>query len=134
MFLLKTWSYMHFAKLSANFWILTPYSQQIRSINFRYQSPHLWASPVTEQWRIQLQCGRLRRHRFGSWVGKIPWRRAWQPTLVSLLGKSHGQRSLAGYSSWNWKESDTTEASEHVVRNGVLNIFFRIRLVGVETH
>ena len=29
-----------------------------------------------------------------SWVGKIPWRRAWQPTLVFLPGESHGQRSL----------------------------------------
>ena len=33
------------------------------------------------------------------WVGKIPWRRAWQPTPVFLPGISHGQRSLVGYSS-----------------------------------
>ena len=32
------------------------------------------------------------------WVRKIPWRRAWQPTLVSLTGEFHRQRSLAGYS------------------------------------
>jgi len=32
------------------------------------------------------------------WVGKIPWRRAWQPTPVFLPGESHGQRSLASYS------------------------------------
>ena len=32
------------------------------------------------------------------WVGKIPWRRKWQPTPVFLPGKSHGQRSLAAYS------------------------------------
>ena len=38
------------------------------------------------------------RHGFNSWVGKIPWSRKWQPTLVFLPGKSHGQRSLAGYS------------------------------------
>ena len=31
------------------------------------------------------------------WVGKIPWRRAWQPTAVFLPGESHGQRGLAGY-------------------------------------
>ena len=43
------------------------------------------------------------------WVGKIPWRRKWQPTPVFLLGKSHGQRSLAGYSPWGHKESDMTE-------------------------
>ena len=40
---------------------------------------------------------------------KIPWRRKWQPTPVILTGKSHGQRSLEGYSPWGWKESDITE-------------------------
>ena len=35
---------------------------------------------------------------FDPWVGKIPWRMAWQPTPVFLPGESHGQRSLAGYS------------------------------------
>ena len=38
------------------------------------------------------------RHGLSPWVGKIPWRRKWQPTPVSLPGKSHGQRRLAGYS------------------------------------
>ena len=32
------------------------------------------------------------------WVGKIPCRRKWQPTLVSLPRKFHGQGSLAGKS------------------------------------
>ena len=49
------------------------------------------------------------RPRFNPWVGKVPWRRAWQPTPVFLLGESHGQRSLAGYSPWGHKELDTTE-------------------------
>jgi len=40
-----------------------------------------------------------------TWVGKIPWRRAWQPTPVFL----HGHRSLAGYSPWGCKESDTAK-------------------------
>ena len=35
---------------------------------------------------------------FIPWVRKIPWRREWQPTLVFLPGKSHGQKSLAGFS------------------------------------
>ena len=43
---------------------------------------------------------------FDPWVGKIPWRRKWQPTTVVLLEKSHGQRSLAGYRPWDHKESD----------------------------
>ena len=45
------------------------------------------------------------------WVGKILWRRKWQPTPVFLPGESHGQRSLVGYSPWGCKESDRTEAT-----------------------
>ena len=41
-----------------------------------------------------------RRCRCNSWVRKIPWRSKWQPTPVFLPGKTHGQRSLAGYSPW----------------------------------
>ena len=44
------------------------------------------------------QCRRQKRLGFNLWVRKIPCRRAWQPTPVSLPGKSHVQRSLAGYS------------------------------------
>ena len=46
---------------------------------------------------------------FHPWVGKTPRRREWHPTPVFLPGKSHGQRSLAGYSPWGHKESDMTE-------------------------
>ena len=28
------------------------------------------------------QCKKLKRCRFNPWVGKIPWRRAWQPTPI----------------------------------------------------
>ena len=59
------------------------------------------------------QCRRCKRHGFDPWVGKIPWRRARQPTPVLLPGKSHGQRSLAGYSPWGHKELDTTKVTEH---------------------
>ena len=55
-----------------------------------------------------------RRHKrceFDPWVGKIPWRRLWQPTPVFLPGESHGQRSLAGYSSWGHKDLDRPEAT-----------------------
>ena len=40
------------------------------------------------------------RRGFDPWVGKIPWRRAWQPTPVFLPGEFHGQRRIAGYSLW----------------------------------
>ena len=51
------------------------------------------------------QCSRCR---FDLWVGKIPWRRKWQPTPVFLPGKPHGQGSLAGCSPWGHRESDVT--------------------------
>ena len=57
-------------------------------------------------WSVCLQCG---RPRFDPWVGKISWRRKWQPTSVFLPGKFHGWRSLVGYSPWDRKESNTTE-------------------------
>ena len=52
-----------------------------------------------------------RRHRSDPWVGvgKIPWRRKWQPTPVLLPGKFHELRTLVGYSPWGRKESDMTE-------------------------
>ena len=49
-----------------------------------------------------------RRCGFDPWVGKIPWRREWHPPPVSLLGKSHGQRSLLGTVHGVTEESDTT--------------------------
>ena len=49
------------------------------------------------------------RPRFDSWVGKIPWKRAWQPTPVFLTGEFHGQRSLASWRPWSGKQSDMTE-------------------------
>ena len=47
--------------------------------------------------------------RFNPWVWKIPWSRKWQPTAVFLPGKSQGQRSLVGYSPWDYKEWEMTE-------------------------
>ena len=63
--------------------------------------------PVHPRWDSQVavvvnnppaSAGRCKRHRFNPWVGKIPWRRAQQPTPAFLPGESHGQRSLAGCS------------------------------------
>ena len=42
-------------------------------------------------------------------VRKIPWRRKWHPTPIFWPGKSHGLRSLVGYSPWGPKELDMTE-------------------------
>ena len=46
---------------------------------------------------------------FDPQVGKIPWRSKWQPTAVFLPGKSHGERSLLGYSPFACKELDMSE-------------------------
>ena len=54
-------------------------------------------------------CLQGQRPTFNPWVGKIPWRRKRPPTPVLLPWKSHGQRSLVGYSPWGHKESDMTE-------------------------
>ena len=51
---------------------------------------------------------RHKRQEFDSWVGKIPGRKAWQPTPVFLPGESHKQRSLVGYSPKGHKASDKT--------------------------
>ena len=59
-----------------------------------------------KQERVCLQCG---RPGFDPCVGKISWRRKWQPTPVFLPGRFRGRRSLAGYSPWGHKELDTTE-------------------------
>ena len=53
--------------------------------------------PAKQETRVQFLC----------W--EVPWIRKWRPTLVALPGKSHGQRGLAGCSSWGHKELDTTE-------------------------
>ena len=55
------------------------------------------------------QCQRHKRFEFDPWVVKIPWRRERQPTPVFLPGKSHGQRSLVGYSPQGCE--DMTEAT-----------------------
>ena len=57
---------------------------------------------------------------FDPWVGKIPWRRAWQPTPVFLLEESHGQRSLAGYSPWG-RRVGFSGATEHAHTQSLYN-------------
>ena len=55
------------------------------------------------------RCRRCKSCGFNPWVGKIPWRRAWQPTPILLPGKFHWPRSLMGYHPPGCKESDMTE-------------------------
>ena len=70
----------------------------------------VWSFPCgTSGKEPACQCRRHKRSGFDTWVGKIPWRRAWQPTPVFLPGESHGQRSLVGCSPLVRKELDKTE-------------------------
>jgi len=69
-----------------------------------------------------------RRTGFDLWVGKIPWKREWQPTPVLLPGEPHGQRIPVGYSPWGHKESDTTEQlTPRWKKNSYLNIRDNLR-------
>ena len=60
------------------------------------------------------QCRRHKKCIFDPRVGKIPWRRKWHPTPVFFPGKSHGQRSLAGYSPCGHIElDDWSDLAQH---------------------
>ena len=61
-------------------------------------------------WWLKLKC---RRPGFNPWVGKIPWKRKWQPTSVLLPGELHGKSGLAGSCPWGHKGSDTTDQLTH---------------------
>ena len=54
------------------------------------------------------------------------WRRKWQPTPEFLPEKSHGQRSLAGYSPWGHKELDMTEQEHNILCIHICVLYFCI--------
>ena len=66
---------------------------------------------------------RHKRCRFDPWIGKIPRRRKWLLTPVFFPGEFHGQRSLAGYSPWGHRESDTTEHAHILRKEGFLHVW-----------
>ena len=72
------------------------------------------------------QCTRCKRCGFNPWVGKIPWRKAWQPIPAFLPGESHGQRSLVGYSPWGLKDRWLSTAWDSIFHSSVhiLNSLF----------
>ena len=76
---------------------------------------------------LSAYAGDTRDRGFSPWVGKILWRRKWQPTPVFLPGKSHGQRSLAGYSPWGHQESDTAEWLSAQTENTKNNNNYRLK-------
>ena len=80
--------------------------ERIPFFNLLFYIKSLWASDVAQRLKKKSAC-QCRRHRFYPWVGKMPWKRKWWPTAVSLPGKSHGQRSLVIYSTWGSQKSQT---------------------------
>ena len=72
-------------------------------------STYISRSPGGSDGKVSVyQCG---RPGFDPWVGKIPWRRKWQPTPVFLPGESQGWGSVVGYHLQGRTESDTTEVT-----------------------
>ena len=78
-----------------------------------HSSTLAWKIPWAEEpGRLQSMASRRVRHNWATSLSLFTfmhWRRKWQPTPVLLPEKSHGQRSLVGYSPWGREESDTTE-------------------------
>ena len=96
------------------FWPTQYYSKVLHELSF----------PGGKEWAYY-----CRRCRFDTLVGKIPWSRKLSSTPIFLPGKSHGQRSLAGYCPWGRRESDTTDNNKrHVV---LLTVWTQDRLVWV---
>ena len=104
-------------------WCLQISSPQLLCFSFIFSSSKVsyWVQPTVKGGRIKLPLLEGVKNLQAMWetwvqslVGKIPWRRAWQPTPVCLPGEPHGQRSLVGYSPWghrvghNWATKHST--------------------------
>ena len=92
-------------------WVAITFSGDLPNWGMQPESPAFQADSVPSEppWKPQLNsvydklsqqriCLQCRRPGFTPWVRKILWKRKWQTTPVFLPGKSHGHRSLAGYS------------------------------------
>ena len=72
-------------------------------------TPAIKLALIPSQWCSGKESRRHKICGFDPWVGKIPWRRKWQPTPVFLPGESHGQRGPEGYSPRGHKDSEMNE-------------------------
>ena len=97
--------------------------------SFRFYSLFFIVYQATEsvglpQWltskELTWECRRCKRHGFHLWLGKILWRRAWQPTPVFLPGECHAQRSLVGYYLWSQRVGHNWVTNTHSLRNDLL--------------
>ena len=82
---------------------------ELADFNLLLQKRALWWLGGKES---ACRCRRYSSHGSEPWVGKISWRKKWQPAPLFLPGKFHGQRSLVGgYGPWGHKESNTIKHS-----------------------
>ena len=88
------------------------------STSFSVRVLLLYLALVLPRWLGNKESACQCKIQFDPWVGKIPQRRKLQPTPVCLPGKSHEQRSLAGYSPWGHKRvgHDLASQQQEVVR------------------
>ena len=100
--------FIHNSKNGLNTNICHQENKQMQS-HISYSGIHSLIKWRKKEWRLpwwhsgrETAC-QYSRLGFNSWIRKIPWRRKWQPSPVFLPGKSHGQRSLVGYSPWSHK-------------------------------
>ena len=100
------WLLPHFVSISVKSFLIIQSKYNLSSMTFYIPPPDFWASLVAQMVK---RLPTMRETRVNPWVGKISWRRKWQPTPVFLPGKSHGWRNLVGYSPWGPKELDMTE-------------------------
>ena len=85
------------------------FSQHIAQLpfNINLYSTFQWTQDDLPSW-VWWQVHMIKKKLYWVKVREL-WRWQWHPTPVLLPGKSHGQRSLVGWSPWGHEESDTTE-------------------------
>ena len=103
---MATGSYLSVITLNVN-GLNAPTKRQRLAEWIQKQDPYKRRGTVVEN--LSAKAGDARDAKFNPWIGKIPWRRKWQPTPVFLPGESHGQMSLVGYSPGICKVLDMTE-------------------------
>ena len=99
-----SWGLFHFTH---SLFLFCTLSSMYSNIFHKTNSYSSFNKLVLPRWLTDKRiCLEFRRHGFYPWIGKILWRRKWQPTWVFWPRKSHGQKSLALHGAA--KESDMT--------------------------
>ena len=108
------------SRLSGCRWVITPWwlsgslrcHKVILKNDFTGSRIIIWLPRWFSGKKSSCQC---RKHGCDPRVGKIPWRRKWQPIPVFLPRKFHRQRSLVSYSPWGGKELDAIAHTRTII-------------------